>query len=171
MIDWHNVINKLDLDNGVCVSFDNIDNIPVGASGYEEILENFKKANYNFDIIKWYDYFPGVHFDKAVEDDFSKIVNCKPCRSWISRVDPGYYAPYHWDIEEKEEFYLSLGSLIRYTCFITEPKFGQVMIVEDQCLYNQPKNAIYQWPSYKAWHAASNAGLEPQYLYQFLGYK
>ena len=45
MIDWHNVINKLDLDNGVCVSFDNIDNIPVGDSGYEEILENFKKAN------------------------------------------------------------------------------------------------------------------------------
>lgn len=171
MINWSEIILSLNSKEGLCVSFEHSENIPMQADGAYEIYNNFKKANYNFSVIRWYDYFPGEHFDKSVEDKFGEIVNCKPCRSWISRVDPGYYAPYHWDIDEKENEYLRMGSLKRFTCFITEPKFGQVMIVEDQCLYNQPVNTIYQWPSYRSWHAASNSGLEPQYLYQFLGYQ
>jgi hypothetical protein len=171
MINWSDIISSLSTTEGVCVSFNNVENIPVGASGFNEIINNFKKANYDFSTIKWYDYFPGEHFAKSVEDEFAAIVNCTPCRSWISKVNPGYYAPYHWDIEEKEELYLSMGKLKRFTCFITDPKFGQVMIVEDQCLYNQPLDTIYEWPSYRAWHAASNAGLEPQLLYHFLGYQ
>ena len=51
MINWSDIISSLSTTEGVCVSFNNVENIPVGAIGFNEIINNFKKENYDFSTI------------------------------------------------------------------------------------------------------------------------
>lgn len=138
-------------------------------TSYREIISTWEQAGYDLNQIEWWDYYPGEHFDISIQEKFAEIVNADPMRVFISKVMPGHCVPYHWDVEDKEEEWLLQGELIRYVCFIDKPRFAHVFILEDRCFYNIEQGTIYQWDHYKDFHAGTNAGEGPYYLFHFLG--
>lgn len=136
---------------------------------YHEIINTWQKANYDLTNIEWWDYYPGEHFDINVKETFADLVNADPLRVFISEVMPGQCVPYHWDVEDHEDKWLELGALVRYVCFIDKPKFGHVLIVEQECFYNSEQHGVYEWRNYRNHHAGTNCGVDPYYLFHFLG--
>jgi hypothetical protein len=171
MINWKLITDHLLDKEGTHVSLNHPDNIPINNLYFAQIKGQLDRANYDFSSVDWIDYYPGTHFDNACVEEFSNIVGHRLCRAWISRVDPGKNAPWHWDVDDREEEYLQQGSLKRWTCFITEPKVGHSLIIGNKGFYNEPAGTIYEWPSHREWHCAANCGLEPQLLFHFLGYQ
>lgn len=141
-------------------------------SSYDKIMSTWNNANYNFKHIEWYDYYPGEHFSIEVQNKFADLVGADPRRVFLVELYPGKCVPYHWDVEDKETEWLAQGDqLVRYVCFVDKPKFGHALILEDQCFYNVTEHEIYEWDSYKSYHAGTNAGSEPYYTFHFLGAK
>jgi len=133
------------------------DNIP----GLEEITDMWAAAGYGRSV-QWDMFYPGVHFDNTVVEQFVEWSGMPDFTSaWVSRIHPGYFAPIHWDVQDNEP----LPDTIRYHVHMTQPQFGHVFIVEDQCLYNQAQGSAYKWSSRKAWHAGTNCGLAPKYIF------
>ena len=135
---------------------------------YREVIEIWDKDN-DLEKIEWYDYYPGEHFDIEVQNKFAELVNVIPRRTFVSEVYPGRCVPYHWDVEDMEEEWLKEGDLVRYACFMDKPKFGHIFILEDEMHYNPKQHDIIEWDFYKNWHAGSNCGSEPWYLFHMLG--
>jgi hypothetical protein len=48
---------------------------------------------------------------------------------------------------------------------MSKPQFGHIFIVENNCLYNQEQGATYKWSGRKLWHAGTNCGLVPKYIF------
>jgi hypothetical protein len=136
---------------------------------YRDIIKTWKDANYDLEKIEWYDYYPGEHFDIEIQNTFAKIVNAVPKRVFISEVMPGRCVPYHWDVEDKEQEWIKEGKLVRYVCFIDKPKFGHVFLFKNVCFYNREQHEVHQWENYKDFHAGTNCGTDPYYLFHFLG--
>jgi len=137
-------------------------------SSYDQIMDTWKRADYNFKNIQWYDYYPGEHFDIDVQTKFAELVNAEPRRVFISELWPGYCVPYHWDVEDFEKQWLKEGNLVRYVCFL-EPRFGHAFVLEDECFYDIKEGEVYKWNDYRSYHAGTNAGAGPYYLFHFLG--
>ena len=167
-IDWHNVIDNL-VQPGVEVTTDptrwNLD-----TAGYSEIYTMWKDANFNMSAIKWTNYYPCKHFNNNVVKQIAEHLNVNIYRSWISRIDPGFFAPWHWDVDDSEEEYLQKGNPVRYSCFIEEPAHGHIFIVGDNYYYNQPHGTLIKWNNYKDWHSGINAGMTPKYMFHLLAY-
>ena len=177
IIDWDAVLEKIVPRTGdynsvksvVDRSESNWEDDPTLLGSYHEVIGTWKKANYDLNNIEWWDYYPGHHFDTSIQDKFANLVNADPLRVFISEVMPGQCVPYHWDVEDHEEEWLKIGPLVRYVCFVDKPKFGHVLIVDQQCFYNMDQYRIYQWNNYRDHHAGTNCGTEPYYLFHFLG--
>jgi hypothetical protein len=177
IIDWDVVLEKIVPRTGdynsvksvVDRSESNWEDDPTLLGSYHEVIGTWKKANYDLNNIEWWDYYPGNHFDNDVQDKFAELVNADPLRVFISEVMPGQCVPYHWDVEDHEEEWLKIGPLVRYVCFVDKPKFGHVLIVDQECFYNAEQHLIYQWNNYRDHHAGTNCGTEPYYLFHFLG--
>jgi hypothetical protein len=84
-------------------------------SGYGELFSLWESGNFNLASAKWTNYYPGKDYDETVTTAFEKLLGVKTARAWISRVDPGYCTPWHWDTDDNEEYYLSLGNLKRFS--------------------------------------------------------
>lgn len=136
---------------------------------YRDVINTWQTAGYNLNDIVWYDYYPGKHFDIEVQNKFSELVNADPLRVFVSDIAPGRNVPYHWDVEDKEEEWLEQGDLKRWVCFIDKPRWGSVLILEDECFHNVEQGAIYEWDYYKSYHAGTSCGIHHQYLFHFLG--
>jgi len=136
---------------------------------YREVIELWDNAGYDLNQIEWYDYYPGEHFDIEVETKFAELINVIPRRTFVSEVYPGRCVPYHWDVEDNEKQWLAEGDLVRYACFMDKPKFGHVFILEDEMFYNAKQHDVIEWEFYKDWHAGTNCGSEPWYLFHMLG--
>lgn len=167
MINWYPLIAHL--SGGSTVTVDpsrwNLDN-----PGYSEILSIWQKANFNLETIKWTNYYPGVHFPQEVVNWFAQELEIKRVhRSWISKIDPGYMAPWHWDVDDNEEEYLQHGPIVRYTIIIEQMAHGHILIVGDEHYYNKPVNTIIKWSNYKEWHSGINAGMTPSHMLHILG--
>ena len=125
-------------------------------------------AGYNWSNVKWTDYnLDGTH---EVVKKFSKLVNSKFIRCFVSKVDPGIGVPMHQDHGDEE--YTSKfdrNKMSRYTCFIKEPSFGQTFIVDKHCFYNEEKHKIVKWNNFQNFHATFNVGYESHYIFHFLG--
>ena len=151
-----------------------VDRSEAGAEGtllhsYRGIIDTWKNAGYKLEDIYWHDYYPGEHFDIAIQTKFAEIVNAQPRRVFVSDVAPGRNVPYHWDVEDKEEEWLAEGTLKRWVCFIDKPRWGSVLILEDECFHNVEQGAIYEWDNYRSYHAGTSCGEHNQYLFHFLG--
>lgn len=175
-IDWDSVVdickncNTGDLNTPVGV----IDRSESEADGpllesYRGIMNTWLDAGYNLEEIVWNDYYPGEHFDIGVEETFAKIVNAEPRRVFVSEVAPGRNVPYHWDVEDKEEEWLAEGELKRWVCFMDKPRWGSILILEDECFHNVAQGEIWEWDSYRSYHAGTVCGKDTQYLFHFLG--
>jgi hypothetical protein len=177
LIDWDSVIASITPRSGdynsvtsvVDRSESNWSDVPELLGSYHEIIDTWQKANYDLTNIEWWDYYPGQHFDVSIQNKFAEFVNAEPLRVFISEVMPGQCVPYHWDVEDHEEEWLKLGTLVRYVCFIDKPKFGHVLIIDQECFYNTEQHLVYEWDNYKYHHAGTNCGTDPYYLFHFLG--
>lgn len=136
---------------------------------YRGIIDTWRNAGYKLEDIYWYDYYPGEHFDIEIQNKFADIVNADPRRVFVSDVAPGRNVPYHWDVEDKEEEWLAEGELKRWVCFMDKPRWGSVLVLEDECFHNVEQGAIYEWDHYRSYHAGTVAGQHHQYLFHFLG--
>lgn len=177
MIDWETVIDSIEQhvgDHNTVTSVVNRSEAEaVGdqdlLSSYREVIGTWENAGYDLKQIEWWDYYPGEHFDIEVQRVFERMFNVIPRRVFVSKVMPGRMVPYHWDVEDKEKEWLEEGSLVRYVCFIDEPRFAHVLILEDQAFHNVKRGEIYKWDNYRSHHAGSNGGAGPYYLFHFLG--
>lgn len=176
IINWNNVIeackNRNDGDLNTVTSVVHRSEATAEGSlldSYRGIIDTWQKSGYDLKDIFWYDYYPGVHFDIDIQDRFANLVNAEPKRVFVSEVYPGRMVPYHWDVEDKEEEWLKQGSLKRWVCFMDEPRWGSILILEDQCLYNIPQGQIWEWDHYRSFHAGAVCGIHKQYLFHFLG--
>lgn len=138
-------------------------------SNYRNIIDTWKNNGYDLKDIYWHDYYPGQHFDTEVQNKFADLVNADPRRVFVSAVDPGRCVPYHWDVEDKEKEWLAQGELKRWVCFMDKPRWGSVLVLEDQCFHNVPQGEIWEWDQYSSFHAGTNCGKHTQYLFHFLG--
>lgn len=139
--------------------------------GYAEIYNMWRSANFNHASIKWTNYYPNVNYTQDLVDDVAKYLRLKGVhRSWISRIDPGYYAPWHWDVDDKEAEYLCEGPIKRYSIMLGKPTIGHVFILDEDHLYNVPEGSIFKWKDYKSWHAGINAGMRPKFMFHIIGY-
>jgi len=163
---WDSIINKISELPGKEII---LDRTALTGLEYQKLFNLWGAAGYNQDSIKWTNYY-ATDYGYNIEKQFENILGVTHIRSWISRVDPGYTAPWHYDIDSNEEEYLKLGKLRRFVCFIGEPAVGHISIVENECFYNQANGNIYEWNNYRAWHAGANVGLLPKYQYNFLAY-
>jgi hypothetical protein len=140
-------------------------------TGYSEIYKMWQNAKFNPNSIKWINYYPDTHFDVDLVNDVAFYLRLTGVhRAWISRVDPGYYAPWHWDVDDNESTYLEKGQIKRYSVMLDKPAIGHVFILGEDYLYNTPVGAIFKWNNYKEWHAGINAGLTPKFMLHILGY-
>lgn len=164
-IEWDNLIASL--KNGKDITID--PNIwDLSNPEYKKILKQWNDANLNLDSVKWTNYYPG-QFAKEIDDYFCDILNLKYLRSWISCIDPGYYAPWHWDADDNLEKYLEQGTPIRYSVFISKPSVTGIFVVGDKVYANMPQGSIVKWDKFDEWHAGMNAGLQPKFMYHLLG--
>lgn len=168
--DLEQLVVSLSLQEGAHVTTDptkwNFD-----TNGYTEIYKMWQDANFNPSAIKWINYYPATHFDAALIDDVAFYLRLTGIhRAWISRVDPGYYAPWHWDVDDNAATYLEKGNIKRYSIMLDKPAMGHIFILGDDYLYNCPHGAIFKWNNYKDWHSGINAGMTPKYILHVLGY-
>jgi hypothetical protein len=169
IIDWNSVLSKL--SNGKTKTIGKSDHID-GSIGFNEIFEKWSIAGYfKINSIEWINFYPGEHYEKSVDDAFSAFIGKKYARTWISMIRPGKCAPIHRDIDDHIEEYKQLGSLVRYTCHISDPQIGHIFLLEKDFFHNEPQGSVYKWESYDNIHAGGNLGWEPKYLYNFLGYE
>jgi hypothetical protein len=177
IIDWDDIIKNIQPRTGdhntvtsvVDRSESNWEDDTALLKSYKEVIGNWKKAHYNLSNIEWWDYYPGEHFDISVQEKFADLVNADPLRVFVSEVMPGRCVPYHWDVEDHEEEWLKLGPLVRYVCFIDKPHFGNILILKDDCFHLVEQHLVYEWDHYRDYHAGTNCGMWPQYLFHFLG--
>lgn len=175
VIDWARVISDCRSSQGKQLTAERDIWIRTRGSGevfdteYDKIHKSWLDANYNVDSVKWINYYGGEDYDDTVNQLFSEWVGMTMCRAWVSRMDPGWTAAYHWDVDDDEEEFLKLGDLYRFSVQIGENVPGQCFIVEEEVFHNKPSGEVYQWDNYRQYHAAANCGLKPWFLYNFIG--
>jgi hypothetical protein len=167
MNNWPKIIENLKEGRDVTVDPTNWN---LSNPDYKKILDIWEKANFNLSSIKWTNYYPGHSFPEDIVNYYTKELNLNRVhRSWISKIDPGYMAPWHWDVDDNEAEYLTHGSIKRYTVIVNQMASGQILIIGNDYYYNKPSNTIIKWGKYNEWHSSSNAGMEPSYLFHILG--
>jgi len=144
----------------------NLDN-----SEYGKIHTIWKEANFNTNAMKWTNYYPNEHFPQEFVDDVADHLNLKGVhRAWISRVDPGYYAPWHWDVDDNEQEYLKQGEIKRYSMSLGDKVLGHIFMLGEDYLYNCIRGSIFHWNNHNEWHSGINAGMTPKFMFHIIGY-
>lgn len=170
LIDWKVIVDSLETQEPGYIGPRHSKDDDI--EGIKEMSRLWDKAG--FKLLKdggtagWDMFFPGVHFDKDIEDRFSKFVNVETLSCWISRIHPGNMTPWHWDCNDKEDEYSKLNTA-RFVCHISEPNDGHIVMIEDLCIYNQDVGNVWQWTSRNDWHGGINIGLTRKYLFNFFG--
>ena len=151
------------------------DDIHVGNSKVEKLIKIWERSGYdkNNAAARWIDFLPHDQFPVEWVDKFSEWVGCDPAGCWVSAVPPGYIVPWHPDYKmpEQEAEWLAKGPIYHYTCYICEPSFGQVSIVDNHAIYNAAQGDTYRWDDWQDWHGGLNMGLHTKYMFNFFGWK
>lgn len=169
-IDWNKITNDLIIQDGVSITTDP-SRWDLATEGYSEIYKLWQEAQFNTSAIKWTNYYPGKHFSQSVMDLISTHLKIIPIRAWVSRIDPGYFAPWHWDVDDNEQEYLAKGEIHRFSIFIEPPTFGHIFVVGNDYLINEPLGSVIKWINYREWHSGINAGMTPKFMLHILGHQ
>jgi hypothetical protein len=141
--------------------------------GIAEISSSWEKAGYKLlsegGTIGWDMCVPEVNFDRKIVDQFADYVNVDPLSCWVSVIHQGCHAPWHWDTQDNEEDLKKIGNIERFHCHMEDTFPGHVLIVENDLFYNAKQGDVYKWPDRNAWHAGSNCGQRPKYIFNFFG--
>jgi hypothetical protein len=131
-----------------------------------------KQAGYDVNGAMEFRHFkPAKHFDNEFVDIFADYVKATPLVVFVSEIKPGRMAPWHFDIDPNEQENKKKGNLIRFHLHLSKPENGHVFIVGKEIFYNVPQGSVYQWNDLSAWHAGTNCGIVPKYLFSFKGYQ
>lgn len=169
-IDWDKVLNDVEQGGPAYIGprHTGTEDLP----GMKEVFDSWQDAGFvnheDGGSTGWGMYFPGQHFDAKVVETFENIVGINTMNAWISKVYPGMIAPWHWDVNDNEEYYAQFD-IRRYSVHICKPDPGHVFMVEDTCMYNRDQGDIFEWPSRKSWHGGANFGFAPKYLFNVFG--
>jgi hypothetical protein len=170
-IDWQQITDALDLTQGEVRSY-GVKFYQNADGRFNHIINIWQTAGYDkTGTVEWINFYPSKHFDNIVVEQFAQLTNTTCARAWISCIRPGKMAPYHQDIDDNAEEYLKQGELVRFSVNACNAEHGQIFIVEDTVLYNQPVGTVYEWPHYLAWHAGGNCSFKPKFLFNYLGIK
>lgn len=166
-LDWNRLIKSVENKVGK-----RLPNLIWDNPHFEEMKKLYIDSNYVIEASEWINYYPREDFDLGFVQDFGKqLGHTSFARAWISRINPGKTAPWHWDLDDEEAEYLSKGQIIRYVCKMNQPSPGQVTIIGNHALHGGSQGDTYQWPDHRMWHGSVNCGLEPKYQFNYLGYK
>lgn len=159
---WKDLVNSITDQEGVRITPDpSIWRMEVPA--YSEIKKTWDDANYPKEMIKWINYYPGAHYTSDIDKLICKHFNIGYRRSWISKIDPGYSAPWHWDVEDDLEDY---DRPLRLSIFIKDCEPGHIFILgKEDCFYNMKAGDGVLWNNFNEYHIGMNAGLSPKYMY------
>lgn len=139
--------------------------------GYSEVYTLWKDSKFNIASIQWINYYPEKDFSQSIVDDAAEFLGLNGVhRAWISKIDPGYFAPWHWDVDDNEKEYLKKGPIKRYSITMTNPAMGHIFILEDNYYFNKMSGTVIKWNDYKQWHAGINGGLSPKLMFHIIGY-
>lgn len=168
MIHWKQTITDLKNKQGTTVSTDperwNLSN-----KDYLEIYNIWKEANFNTSAVKWTNYYPEKDYSVNIVNRYVDLLNLKGFhRSWISRIDPGYFAPWHWDVDDNESAYLQKGNIKRFSVTIQDYVPGQMFILNDKVYTNCKEGDVIEWPSYKDWHSGINGAMAPKWMFHII---
>jgi hypothetical protein len=172
IIDWQELLNSLEKKDPGYIGPRH--DVGMDVPGIEEVGRPLREAGYKTaqegGNMRWDMLLVEQHFKKEIAEKFCEFVGMDSyINCWISRVNPGDVAPWHWDITDDEETLNAKKSLRRFHCHVSGPENGHTIIVDDVCLYKQPQGAVWEWSSRKSWHAGANAGLVPKYLFNIWG--
>jgi hypothetical protein len=171
MVNWSDVIANIAHKEGSVVSTD-LTRWNSANTAYDEIYSKWKKANFNEHSIRWINYYPEIDYSTQIVDTVADSLRLTGVhRSWISRIDPGYMAPWHWDVDDNEDKYLKSGEIIRYTIIAQNFSIGQIFILNDQHYYNVETGLVIKWKTHRDWHCGINASMERNYMFHILGYQ
>jgi hypothetical protein len=167
-VNWLEIIDNLPADGSVVsASFDRWD---LSNPEYLKIYNQWKSANFNMSAVGWINYYPSAHFDASLTQSIADHLGLGIHRSWISKINPGYIAPVHWDVDDNESKYLEHGKIIRKTIIMHKFDLGQLLIINSQHYYNVDSNDVIDWNSHRDLHIGVNASLSPNYLFHIVGY-
>jgi len=138
---------------------------------YVKQTEMLKAAGYDDSTVEYRHYQSGQHFSVDYTNMIAEVVNATPIMCWISEIRPGKCTPWHWDMNPWENEHKKLGTLVRYICFLSEPKPGHIFVTEKDAYYNEPQGSIYQYEDIHSWHAGANVGLTSKFLLTLTAYK
>ena len=169
-IDWESIVHTVSKRPGKLVTTDKsqwkYNTNPV----YGEFIKMWEEANFNVGSVRWINYYPGEDFGDDVVAKFEELYQVTRLKVWISRIDPGYCTPWHWDTDDNEAEWINQGNIRRFICFMDPPQIGHMLAMEDHCFYKEAVGNVYEWENFKLWHAGTNCGLTPKFLFNFLGY-
>ena len=168
MADWDKIVHSLMTCTGHNVVMDP-SKYDAANNGYKEIFDLWISKNVDPASVRWTNYYPGKDFDQSIVDEIAGLLNVTPMRSWISRVDSGFQAPWHYDVDDNEEEYLSHGTLRRFSAFILPAELGQVFTIKEHSYVNEEAGNLYEWDDYRDWHEAKNTGTTPHFMFHILG--
>lgn len=171
-IDWGFLLSSLQAVEGKSITLD-ISNFNSNDHRYVDIFNKLQNAKFNPYSAKWINYYPNIHYSSTIDEKISNWLGLTGVhRSWISRLDPGFYAPWHWDVDDNETEYLKKGSIKRFSGFIDtkETSMAHVFTIEKDSICNTDQGDFYQWGNHDAWHAGMNGGLYPKFMYHVLGW-
>lgn len=138
------------------------------------VFKNWKEANFNLPAIKWSNYYPGTSFLSEVTEKMVDHLGLNGMhRAWISRLDPGTMAPWHFDGDDNVDEYLKKGIPRRFVCCISKPTHGHIFYLgkeEQDYFVASPQGTLFEWNNFRDWHSGINAGLTPKYQFHIIGY-
>jgi hypothetical protein len=168
MINCSELVNKLADIKGVEVTEEVIRSYNIDST---EMLKNLNDAKFNKAAIKWINYYPDIHFSNSIVTQFIDLVGANGShRAWVSRIDPGYAAPWHWDADEKERDYLKKGPITRYTLFLKDFAPGQIFVLDKDIIVQAKEGEVIKWKSHALWHSAANVSLVPNWMIHLVAY-
>lgn len=166
-IDWDSIIDFVQGKNGMVLP-----KLIWSNPHFEEMKKLYIDSNYIIDSAEWINYYPEKDYDPVVNKKFGEIIGKPKCvRAWISRINPGKTAPWHWDLDDQEEEYLKNGKLVRYICKMNNNSVGQVTILGNHAIKDFKQGDIIRWPDHRIWHGSVNCGLTPKYQFNYLAYE
>jgi hypothetical protein len=165
-LDWPGIIKSLDGGDHVSTDPSRWD---LTNPGYLEIYDRWAQAGFNMSAIGWINYYPGRDFDQQVIDHAETCLGIKTHRAWISRINPGYMAPPHWDVDDREKEYLQQGHILRKTIIMHQFDLGQILIIDGKYYNDLRPGSVIHWNHYRDTHSAANASLTGNYLLHIVG--
>jgi len=173
-IDWNSIIDQMNTTTEPLTTFKNTPAYKHQWTSdplYEQMHEMWEENNFNMDSVKWRSYYPAVHFDGSIVEDIAAYTGITNIHSfWISRVDPGFFAPIHCDPFIDEIHDAEKGELKRYAIFITPSEAGHLFVLGRDYLYNLPVGTVIKWNNPNDLHIGINGSLKIKYMINFLGY-